>query len=389
MKALIKRFLLRILELTSLVLIFALLPLRALRRRFQKRTASLWAGTPIINMGVNAGAERLLGVDARSLVYSTYYVTNAFDYNLERWYRLPVAGKLVPFVVFVWAAITRDRLHFYCDRGLLPSLSTFEFSGFELFTYRFLGIDVFFWTYGADVRSRGVTKALGEPNCCTDCDAVGRACICDDDAAAMKHKRLLHFSKAVFSMGDMIEYTPGSRNDIFFWPVDLGNKKYEPLYPGGSETLRIVHAPNHRAYKGTRFLIEAVEKLKAGGLPIELVLVEGLSNDKALEIYRSADLIFDQCLVGFHGYFAIEAMAMGKPVMCFIRKPGQYLLHPEECPLIYTGIDTLGDDIKGLAMDRDRLREAGIMSRRYVEKYFTPEAFAKRLDNAYRELNVA
>ena len=141
-------------------------------------------------------------------------------------------------------------------------------------------------------------------------------------------------------------------------------------------------------YKGTHFLIEAIEKLQSRGFPVQLTLVEKLPNSEALKIYRTADIIFDQCLIGFHGYFALEGMAMGKPVMCYIRKPQEYLLNPEECPIINTHIDTLEQDIEELVNDRDRLRKIGIKSRQYIEKYFTLDAFADRLKKAYQDLGV-
>jgi len=141
-------------------------------------------------------------------------------------------------------------------------------------------------------------------------------------------------------------------------------------------------------FKGTHFLIEAVENLKAEGIPVELILVEKVPNEKALDIYRSADIVFDQCLIGFHGYFALEAMTIGKPVMCFIRKPEEYLLHPEECPIINTHLNTLQEDIHYFVDNRERLTDIGMRSRQYIEKYFTVEAFAERLKKAYKELGV-
>jgi glycosyltransferase involved in cell wall biosynthesis len=372
-----------------------LAPFRLIRKRIRRnRIRSLWAGRPIITLSLKSRAERSLGIRASSLVYSTYYTTCDFDYNLSRLYAVPGFGKLIPFGVFLWACVCVDRLHFYCDRGLIPSAKPFAVNFAELYVYRLLGIQVLFWTYGADVRSREATRALGEPNCCTECVLVGRACFCDERARVKKVERLQKYSNAMFSMGDMTEYTPGSRNDLFFWPIDLHGKDaatYAPVYPEVTKAgpLRIVHASNHRMFKGTHFLIDAVEDLKADGVPIELVLVEKVPNEKALEIYRTADVIFDQCLIGFHGYFALEGMAMGKPVMCFIRKPQAYLLHPEECPIIRTSVDTLREDIRKLAADREQLREIGIRSRRYIETYFTIEAFARRLENAYRDMGVA
>ncbi|MEO7725742.1 MAG: hypothetical protein ABIS45_00635 [Burkholderiales bacterium] len=116
--------------------------------------------------------------------------------------------------------------------------------------------------------------------------------------------------------------------------------------------------------------------------------MEKIPNVEALQIYRSADIIFDQCLVGFHGFFALEGLALGKPVMVFIRKPQEYLLHPEECPFINVNAATLKQDILDLVRDRARLTTIGQDGRRYIEKYFSLNAFAARLQNAYQELGI-
>jgi glycosyltransferase involved in cell wall biosynthesis len=198
----------------------------------------------------------------------------------------------------------------------------------------------------------------------------------------------------IFAMGDMIEYTPGSRNDLFFWPVDLSaedGQRYAPRYPDpdSAAPVRVVHAPNHRLFKGTRFLLEAMEKLQREGLPIELKLVERVPNREALEIYRTADIVFDQCIIGFHGYFALEALAMGKPVMVYIRDPERYLIHPEECPFINARADRVEAVLRELVHDRPRLHRLGVQGRRYLEKHFTPRAFAGRLRTAYEDLGIS
>ena len=380
--------------LAARVLVFVLYPVRVVRKLASGRTRSLWSGAPILTLPIKCRAERMLGVEARSLVFTTYYITDAFDYNLSRLSAVPVVGRLLPLAVFVWACVMMDRLHFFCDRGILPSKKLLTFDFRELSIYRLLGIDVFCWTYGADVRSQAATRALGSPNACTDCDAPGRYCICDGNAAADNMRRLSALTRAVFSMGDMIEYTPGSRNDLFFWPIDLetdGGRRYQPTFPGstGHDNVRIAHAPNHRMFKGTRHLEQAVQDLRTEGVPVELVLVEKVPNTQALELYRSADVIFDQCLIGYHGYFALEGLALGKPVMCFIRKPGDYLLHPEECPIINTSVATLKEDIRRLVVDRATLNVIGRQGRGYIEKHFSVSAFSKRLGDAYQRLGIA
>jgi glycosyltransferase involved in cell wall biosynthesis len=368
------------------------LPIRMLRRHFQDAPRSVWSGTPILTLAIKARAERTLGYRAVSVVTHAYHTSSAFDRDLSRWRRLPLIGHAVPFVLFVWACLAADRLHFFCDRGILPSARRMRPNYDELALYRRLGIELFFWTYGADVRSRDATQDLGEPNCCTDCTLIGKACICHEAERREAMASLTRYATAIFAMGDMIEYTPGSRNDLYFWPIDLaadGGRRFRPAYPDGdaSRPLRITHAANHRMFKGTRFLEEAVQALREEGELIELVLVGRLGNLEALELYRAADVIFDQCLIGFHGYFALEAMALGKPVLCYIRKR-DYLLAPDECPIINVRAATLKDDLRRLLRQRERLNELGRAGRAYVEKYFTPEAFARRLEHAYRDIGV-
>ena len=294
---------------------------------------SLWTGAPILNMAVNARAERLLGVQADSLVYDSYFITSRFTYNLRRWSRA-AAGAIrasLPGVSLGVPALS--AVSFLLQRAAcsVPAAAG-EFPAEELQMLRKLGKEVFFWTYGADVRTRETTRRLGEPNCCTHCPAPGVACVCDDGRGQANVARIAGAATAVFAMGDMIEYTPGSRNDLFFWPVDLdadGGRKLCPALSAGRRRRAAADRPRPESPPLQRHLVPPRRGRTAcarQGHAIELVLVEGVPNDRALELYRTADLVFDQCLIGFHGYFALEAMAMGKPVVCFIRKPREYLL---------------------------------------------------------------
>lgn len=380
-------------------LVVLLLPIlwllrQAMPSNVRRRRISVWTGAPIITVARNCRAERSLGFESVSIVRTSYYITDEFDWVMSRMVGDNRAlAFLLTYPFFLAVCLVAEQVHAYSDGALLPSRRRRHFSPVELFAYRVLGIRLMIWTYGADIRTREVTMALGEPNCCTECTQVGNACVCDASSAMANFDRTSRAATEVFSMGDMIEYTPGSRNDLFFWPIDLSvedGARYRPVYPVPDFTrpLRVVHAPNHRQFKGTGHLEQAIAGLRQEGLAIELILVERLPNEQALEIYRSADVVFDQCLIGFHGYFALEAMALGKPVMCFIRKPDEYLLHPEECPIIRIHVDTLEKDLRRLVEHRDDLPEIGQRGRSYIEKHFSMEAFAGRLQNAYRDLGI-
>lgn len=367
---------------------------RLLYGRLGTRRISFWTGTPILTLAQMAASERLLGERVICIVRGTYWISQDFDVILSDrcaanpWLLYPLTGA-----AFLVMLTTAARVHTFADGGLLPSMRKWRFALPELVGYRLFRIPHLVWTYGADVRTRGRTLELGEPNCCTDCTQVGKACVCDDKLGKRLQDRLRENGARIFAMGDMIEYTPGSRNDLFFWPLDLEgrHRRRAPEVEAAHKppgVLRVVHAPNHRQFKGTRYLEEAVTLLQKSGVLIELVLVERVPNDEALKLYRSADVIFDQCMIGFHGYFALEAMALGKPVMCFIRKPLDYLIEPAQCPIIQTTRETLREDLRRLAQEPGALTEIGLRGRKYVERNFSRRAFAQRLRSAYEDLGI-
>ncbi|KAA0213219.1 MAG: hypothetical protein DYG94_14385 [Leptolyngbya sp. PLA3] len=358
-------------------------------RRRGRSLRSLWAVHPVPTVPLKAQAERSLGVEVETLAFETNRLVDRFDHVLSRG-RNRLWRGVAAFAAFVWAVRRFDRLHFFFDRGLLPGFRPRRFNPIELWVYRALGKQTFFWAYGADVRMRKSTLALPAPNCCLQCPHPGRYCVCDDRDAERCQRRIGRTATATFSLGDMKRYTPGSINDLFYWPIDLSDASFEPAYPDASAQapLVVVHAPNHRFFKGTDHLLGAIEQLRARGVAVELDLIEGLPRDQALRRYRRADVVFDQCLIGFHGYFALEAMGMGKPVLCFLRDPQRDVLAPDECPILNIRPQTIAAAIERLAGDRALVHRLGRQGRAYVERYYTVEAFAQRLAETYTRLGV-
>jgi glycosyltransferase involved in cell wall biosynthesis len=82
-------------------------------------------------------------------------------------------------------------------------------------------------------------------------------------------------------------------------------------------------------------------------------------------------------------------MALGKPVMSFIRKPNEYLLAPTECPIINTNPFTLKDDLRNLLIKRNELEEIGKHGRNYIEKYFSIDGVASRLAKVYKDIGIS
>jgi hypothetical protein len=346
-------------------------PWAQLRYRMRKgqKPKIIWGPTPIINISTNAAADRLYGYQSDTLVYRPYYVTDEFTYNLERLWRFPPFALVIPWAVLFWAVLRYDIFQLYFDGGFLNSTIG---KRLEFPLLRLLGKKIVVSAYGGDVRTESKTRALGSYNCCLDCPQRLVACICDDAKAEKNLAHVHRYAHVTLSMGDMVEYTPGSRNDFFYWAIDVNKWPYVGV-PLTSRPVRIVHAPNHPHFKGSRFLFECIKELKAEGYPVELDVVSGMSNDAAMEIYKRADIIADQVLIGWHGNFAVEGMALGKPVVAYIRKPDLYLPKGVPCPIVSANPDSLKQTLVSLIENPERRRELGIQGRRYVEQVFSLE----------------
>jgi hypothetical protein len=149
--------------------------------------------------------------------------------------------------------------------------------------------------------------------------------------------------------------------------------------------MRVVHAPTHLAGKGTEFVRRATSELSAAGAPIDYVEVHGLSHSQALEVYRGADLVVDQLCGGSHGGFAAEAMALAKPVVCYLL-PEIEATYPSGLPIINANPETLRDVLADWVDRPHERHELGVASRAYAERVHDHRVVAGRLLEVYREL---
>jgi glycosyltransferase involved in cell wall biosynthesis len=143
---------------------------------------------------------------------------------------------------------------------------------------------------------------------------------------------------------------------------------------------RIIHAPSNRAVKGTKYIVEAIEALRASGVEIDFALVENLTNAEARRLYETADLAIDQVLAGFYGAMAVELMALRVPVICYLRDEDLHVLPREmrtALPLINATPSTLREVLRSwLTGRRDELRSRGEQSREFVQRWHNPREIA-------------
>lgn len=92
----------------------------------------------------------------------------------------------------------------------------------------------------------------------------------------------------------------------------------------------------------------------------------------------------DQFIGGAYGYTALEAMALGRPVLSFVRSP-ELVDAPDECPIINTTPDTLEEVLTWVLDNRPRLAAIGDQGTCYVQRWHSVDAVALRLGGLYRE----
>jgi glycosyltransferase involved in cell wall biosynthesis len=302
---------------------------------------------PVNTAGVpwaNVQALRRKGVDAQLVVFERYKLHPEADWSLDR-----PEGFLRRQLV-QWRALARllprtDVFHFYFGLTLVPKSLQFPIlrATGKKSVYHFLGSDI-----------RGKTPEQLGYGRRADAQIVGSY-----DAARW--------------VPEAVVVPPG---------IDLSG--FQPAAPSDRARPVVVHAPSDRARKGTDAVISACERL-----PVDLEIVEGLHHDEARRRYERADIVVDQLRAGWYGLFAIEAMALGKPVVSFIHE--EAVRRTEEAfgvrvPIMPATAETLTEALRPLVDSREERRRHGAESRAYVEQVHDADRVADRLLDIYSRL---
>jgi hypothetical protein len=292
----------------------------------------------------NVQALRRQGIDARLVVFERGKLHHEADWSLDRHGPLPLrlAQQLSAFTRL---APRTDVFHFYFGLTLIPKSLQFP-------ALRALRKKSVFHYLGSDIRGKTPAElAYGKR---ADAEIVGSY--------------------------DAIRWVP----DAHVVPPGLDLRPFTPVPPSDSPRPLVVHAPSNREKKGTRFVEEACAQL-----PVDLDIVEGVPHEEARARYARADIVVDQLNAGWHGVFALESMALGKPVVTYL-KPDVVERSAEgfgvRIPIVPATKETLVGALRPLVESPALRRELGAASRAYVEQVHDVDRVADRLIAVYRSL---
>lgn len=354
-----------------------------------------------------ARAERELGLQSWAVVFRSTY----FDYETDEVLFDSAGSRLVAELKrwkLLWRALRDyDVIHFNFGRSILPPAlgapvrserSYRNWIHFSYYLYSHLlnmnDISLLHWagkgivvTFQGDDARQGEYLANFEISPINEVDANYYTSE-DDQIKRRIIAKFAHYADRIFYLNPDLAYVlPSSATFMPYGHIDL--RAWQPV-PGSQSPGRkpvLLHAPSHRGVKGTRYVLNAVERLKAEGLAFEFVLVEGLSHAEARCLYERADLLIDQLLLGWYGGLAVELMALGKPVICYIREDDLTHIPSQmraQLPIINATPATLYDVLKEwLTTRRHQLVQLGQKSRAYVERWHDPLKIAAKLKKEY------
>lgn len=319
-------------------------------------------------------AQRKLGHTSDVIVL---YETN-FDYisdlNLHT-ERLPkYIREFVVFCYFLSFLSRYDVFHFHCGITFLPR-------NFDLYWLKLFGKKIIMEYWGSDCVQSDLKNAH-YPDLTKD-EFKEIYPNLDDNGRRRKIARIASFADVMMvSNYSMVEFVPSSM--VAQKSIDLEKIKYVGVSKVEKVPL-VVHAPTNQLIKGTKYILEAIENLKKKGYKFDFKLIEQKTNQEAQEIFKKADIIVDQLRLGDYGTLAVESMAMGKPVICWVT---DYLFEKyfHDCPIVRANTKNIENQLEKLIKDSDLRQKLGEDGRVYVEKHHDSLKIAQELIDIYENI---
>jgi glycosyltransferase involved in cell wall biosynthesis len=303
---------------------------------------------PVNTAGIpwtNVQALRRRGVDARLVVFNRYRLHPEADVDLKRDGGL-ARRQLVQWRAFAELARETDVFHFYFGLTLVPKSVQFAL-------LHMLGKRSVMHFLGSDIRGKPTAELAWSQRA----------------------------GARVVGSYDAIRWVP----DAHVIPPGIDVRSIEPAPPSLRERPLVLHAPSSRVRKGTEHVVAACAELG-----VDLDIVEGLDHRQAFERYRSADVIVDQLNAGWYGVFAIEAMALGKPVVTFLHDEAVRRTQDAfglDVPIVSATKQTLVDALRPLVESGEERQRVGAASRAYAEEVHDLERMTDRLLALYAALS--
>ncbi len=233
---------------------------------------------------------------------------------------------------------------------------------------------------GCDLRQKSINNKLNPVlNCCQECDYPEGSC--ETEIQYTRIEKARKFADLLFvTTPDLLDFLPEAEHIPFTAPYGIDLDDVPPA-PKDEHIFRVVTSSNHDGVDGTEYVENAVDRLKREGRAVELVKVHNTPYEKALSLYKSADVYAGKLRMGYYNNANIECMLMGIPCMSYIRE--EFLKNILDCPIIITRPETVYDRLKEYMDKPEALKLHSEEGRKFALKYHDPQSVVDKLVTKY------
>ncbi|HEX7456422.1 MAG TPA: glycosyltransferase family 4 protein [Candidatus Nanoarchaeia archaeon] len=202
-----------------------------------------------------------------------------------------------------------------------------------------------------------------------------------------RKKFIISRSDRIILIGPWMADSVGKYDQIIPYARDIDGIRKSKTEPSPNQAFTIMHAPTDEEKKGTRYVVQAVEELRGKGVKVNLVLADKISRKDLYKKMSVADLIIDQLLIGWYGGLSVEAMALGKPVVCYLKEEYVKLVpFGKNIPIINANKDNLAEVLERLIKNRKGLAAIGKRGYEFVKKVHDAKIIAEQYKKVYESL---
>ena len=364
---------------------------------FKRNKKIIFGAAPILNNKYWSKALQEHGYDTMTLMKRYYKTINQkedydlyFDDLIPKFLRFRYVNEIA-YLFFVWIFIIHNAKYFVMPfRGVVFYNYLWRM---EYLLFRINRIKTIVLPYGSDAYMYSRIK---------DSALQNALLINYPDAAKCEkaiEKKVFFWSKyADFTMAGFMGLDGMPRWDIpihQFVHIDTKQwlqKKHYSLNDGKNGNVKVLHSPNHRGFKGTEYLVKAIEALQQEGLLVELVLLEKVPNKYVKELMHDVDILAEQFIFTGYALSGIEGMASGLPVLANLEndrytKVFRRYSFLDECPILSTAPETLKEHLRLLITSPHLRKELGELGRKYVQKYHSYQTTQYLFGKIFKKLD--
>ncbi|HEV2060663.1 MAG TPA: hypothetical protein VGR11_15020 [Solirubrobacteraceae bacterium] len=359
----------------------------------RERPRIVWGPEPILSYRHWSRALRKAGYESETVMQEVYARINRpedFDVLYEQLVPPGLAFLLGPYAAFVRSLFRADVFQHHYSGGFLGLTPLWRLEGQLL---HLAGARVVSQAHGNDAHLSSQIADL----------SLRHALLSSYPTLARREartrRRVMYWTEHADCMFGGLMMDGLGRWDVLpasVATIDVTQWRRERSYSradgrsGGP--VRVAHAPNHRGFKGTEFIIAAAEQLRGEGLDVELVLIENVQNREVQRILTTeVDVLADQIIATGYALNAIEGMAAGLPVVANLEddrltavlRRYSYL---DECPILSASPETIADRLRALVVDPDLRERLGRAAAAYAAKYHSDETAAYLYGAIYRHI---